>query len=163
MQKIASLQKWVGTITGLFIILTMFVIVIDALGRYFFKKPLLGALEITVLLLAWILFVPLGYGLLQDTHVRVTILINRLKGRALIIVEIIITLLGLAFFAFAIYAGWTGFWVSLMAGETTPAPIWIPQWLAKFAIPLGCALMIVQLFVRLISFGRQLGQQGGRS
>ena len=149
MQKILSFHGKLATVLGLLTLALMFVIVIDVGGRYLFNKPLQGGVEISQILLAWILFLPLAYTLIRGAHVRVTILTMRLPHRHKLIVEDIITIISLGFFALAIYASWMHFLDSISVGETMAAPIWLPLWAAKLAVPLGLFLIFAQLCINL--------------
>jgi len=57
----------------------------------------------------------------------------------------------LLFFAFGVYAGWDQFKLSFMIGEKMAAPIWIPFWLPKLALPVGCFLILTVLGLDLLS------------
>ena len=155
MQKILSMHKTLATIFGVFVLVLMFLIVIDAGGRFLFNRPLQGAVEISKVVLAWILFLPLAYALVQGTHVQVTILLMRLPRRPHLVADTAIAILSLGFFALAIYAGWLLFEDSFRVRETMAAPIWIPFWLAKAALPIGSLLIAVQLGIDLVTNLRQ--------
>ncbi len=159
MQKILSIHKKLATIFGLLVMVLMFLIVVDAGGRFLFNQPLSGGVEMSRVVLAWILFLPLAYALVQGTHVRVTMLIMRLPHRLHLAAEVLVAILSLLFFGLAIYAGWGQFWDSFIVGEDMGAPIWIPFWLAKLALPLGCLLIAAQLGIGLAANLRQLGRR----
>ena len=159
MQKVLSFHRVVGTLSGLLVMVLMFLILIDVIGRKFFNQPLLGAVEVSTLILSWILFVPLAYALVQGIHVRVTMVLGRLSPRRRLVAEVIIAALCLTFFVMAVYAGWNGFWISFSARENMAAPFWIPLWLAKMALPIGCFLMAMQLAIGLVNYIRQLGRR----
>ena len=59
----------------------MGVTVWDVVGRYLFSAPLLGASEMTELLLATIVFVGLPAVCLDDGHVGVDLVTSRFRGR----------------------------------------------------------------------------------
>jgi len=149
MQKIETLHRVLANFLGLLIVVLMFVIVIDVGGRFLFNVPLKGGVEISQLLLAWILFLPLAYALFRGAHVQVTIILRRLPKRFRFITVILIEILSLIFCWLAAYAGWTRFWESFTAGETMAAPIWIPLWLAKLAVPFGFSLISIQFCINI--------------
>jgi len=159
MQKILNFHRRLANFLGLLILALMFVIVIDVVGRFFFNKPLQGGVEISQLLLAWILFLPLAYALFRGAHVQVTILLMYLSRRHKLIAETIITILSLGLFGLAIYAGWNYFWESISVGETMAAPIWLPLWLAKLAALLGFLLIFIQLCINLVTNFVQPGEK----
>ena len=160
MQKILSIHRVLASILGLLIIVLMFIIVVDTGGRFLFDQPLSGAVEISRVVLAWILFLPLAYALVQGTHIQVTMLLMRLRHWFRLVAEVIIVVLSLLYFGLAVYAGWGQFWESFRVGEDMGAPIWIPFWIAKAAVPIGCLLIAAQLGIGLVVRVRQLSKRG---
>jgi TRAP-type C4-dicarboxylate transport system permease small subunit len=151
MSRLLSFHKWVSTTLGLMVILLTLLIVVDVGGRFLFNKPLQGGIEISRVVLAWILFLSLAYGLIQNVHVRVSFLVDRLSPRLHRIADVFTALLSVGFFALGMYAGWEQFRTSFAIGEEMAAPIWIPFWLPKLALPVGCLLIGIQLGLDLTS------------
>ncbi|MEW6668273.1 MAG: TRAP transporter small permease [Thermodesulfobacteriota bacterium] len=150
MQKILTLQKVLANILGLLVLVLMFIIVIEVCGRYLFNSPLRGGVEISQIVITWILFLPLAYALIQGAHVRVTLITMHFPPRVMRVVDVLVAIVSLAFFGSVTYVGWLQFWGSFSAAEVMPAPIWIPLWLAKLALPIGFFLFFVQLCVNMI-------------
>lgn len=151
MRKLMSFYKGLATVLGVLIMIIMFLIVIDVGGRYLFNSPLLGGVEVSRVVLAWILFLALVYGLVEGAHVRVSLVLNRFPPRLHFISEVLTAILSLGFFALATYSGWEQFKLSFEVAEEMPSPIWIPFWLPKLAVPIGCFLMAVQFGIDLVS------------
>lgn len=150
MGRLMSFYKGLATVLGVLVMVIMFLIVIDVGGRYLFDSPLLGGVEVSRVVLAWILFLALVYGLVQGAHVRVSLVINRFPPRLRLMSEVFTAVLSLGFFALATYSGWEQFKLSFEVSEEMPSPIWIPFWLPKLAVPIGCFLMAVQLGIDLV-------------
>ncbi len=151
MQKLLSYQKALANILATLILALMFLIVVDVGGRFLLNKPLQGGVEISQIVLVWILFSGLAYALIQGAHVRVTLLLTYMGRRFNLAAEMLIRIASLIFFAFVIYGGWVLFWDSFLVGETMPAPIWLPLWAAKLAVPIGFSLIFVQLCFDLVA------------
>lgn len=151
MQKILIFHKILANIIGLLILAITLIIVVDAGGRFLFDKPLLGGVEISKVLLAWILFCSLTWSLLQGAIVQVTMVIGRLPTRLYLVFEVLIAILSLLFFGLVVYAGWLQFWESFVVGEEMAAPIWVPFWLAKLAVPVGCFLIGMQIGINFVA------------
>ena len=147
MQTILKFQKVLASILGLLVLVLMFIIVIEVFGRFLFNTPLKGGVEISTIVMTWILFLPLAYALVRGAHVRVTLVVMHLPSRLHLIVEILVSMVTLGFLGLVTYAGWLQFWDSFSVGEIMPAPIWLPLWLAKLAVPLGFFLFFLQLCV----------------
>lgn len=150
MGKVTRITEYMG---GILIISLCLVTVIDVVGRYIFKSPLLGGLELSELLLA----ILVGLGLVTVTarseHIIVDILIVKLHSSTQRILLII------ASFASAVFLGllsWESIVYSLRSlevGEFTFV-LRLPVYLAKFLFTLGCFLAFIVLVGQIIDFCR---------
>lgn len=154
-QLIANIHRTLATMVGFLVLFLMAVIMIDVVGRFVFNNPLPGGVEISSLTFSWIIFLPLAYVLFEGKHVRLTILLMRLSNRNISIAGIVNIVLSLLFFSILMFGGWLQFWESFLIGETMAAPIWIPLWIGKLAVPLGCVLIAAQLCIDLVTGIRQ--------
>ncbi len=145
-----SFHRNLGSVCGILVMVLMFIIVIDSGGRFLFGKPLQGAVEISRLVLGWILFGSLTYGLVRGVHVKITLFLDKYSPLGKVAAEIIFILLSISFFILAIYSGWREFWLSFLIREIMPAPIWIPFWIGKLALPVGCFIIVIQLCIDLV-------------
>ena len=149
MQKLLKLHNSLANVLGLLIILIVLIIVVESAGRYLFNKPLPGPIEGSRVILAWILFMSLAYALVQRTHIQVQLLLDRYPRRVRFVMDNLIDVVSLCFFAILAYSGWQQFWESFRVGETMAAPIWIPFWLAKLAVPIGCLIFVIQFVINV--------------
>src|SRR3954470_12390926 len=77
----------------------------DALSRYAFNRPILGAFEITEkYLMVAAIFLGLSYGYRGGLFIRVTFLVDRLSGRARIAADHFAFLVSLLFCAVLLWA-----------------------------------------------------------
>jgi TRAP-type transport system small permease protein len=77
----------------------------DALSRYLFNSPILGALEITEkYLMVASIFLALSYGYRGGLFIRVTLLVDRLSGTARLAADYFAHLVTLAFCVFMLIA-----------------------------------------------------------
>lgn len=151
MQKLLRFQQTVANILGLLVLLLMLLIVIDVGGRFLFNAPLQGGVEISEILMTWLLCLPLAYALIKGVHVRVTVLSRRLPR----LIEILGNILSLLFFGLITYVSWMKFLHSFSVGELMAATIWLPLWLQKLALPIGFFLFSLQLcFTVVVQIGK---------
>ena len=69
--------------TGLLALVVLaLVTVIDVIGRYVFNRPLLGALELSELMMVFLAFGCFAYTELQNGHVEVDVFVNRFPPKA---------------------------------------------------------------------------------
>ena len=77
----------------------------DALSRYLFNSPILGALEITEkYLMVASVFLALSYGYRGGLFIRVTLLVDRLSGKTRLAADYFAHLVTLAFCVFMLFA-----------------------------------------------------------
>lgn len=150
MEKILRFHKSLANVLGALIILIVVIIVIEAGGRFLFNKPLPGPIEASRVILSWILFLSLAYALVQGTHIQVQLILERFPSRLRLWADTVIDLISLGFFGLIMYSGWLQFWESFRVREVMAAPIWIPFWLAKLSVPVGCLLFIGQFCIQVV-------------
>lgn len=75
------------------------------ISRYVFKLPIVWADELAVLLLAWITFLGASLSIKRNEMIAVTVLLDKLKGKSLIFVQIFIQLLILSVTILFLYYG----------------------------------------------------------
>jgi len=151
MQRLLKLHNSLANVLGLLILLIVLIIVLEAGSRYLLNKPLPGPIEGSRVILAWILFMSLAYALFQRVHIQVQLFLDRYPRRVRFVMDNLIDVVSLCFFGILAYSGWLQFWESFKVGETMGAPIWIPFWLAKLAVPIGCLIFVIQFVINLVS------------
>jgi TRAP-type C4-dicarboxylate transport system permease small subunit len=151
MQKLLKFHQLLANFLGLLILLIVLIIVTEASSRYLFNEPLPGPIEGSRVILAWILFLSLAYALVQGAHIQVQLFLDRYPPRIRLVAYTLIDIVSLCFFGLIMYSGWLQFWESFRASETMAAPIWIPFWLAKLAVPIGCLIFIAQFGINAVN------------
>jgi TRAP-type C4-dicarboxylate transport system permease small subunit len=121
----------------------------DALSRYAFNRPILGAFEITekYLMIAAI-FMGLSYGYRGGLFIRVTFLVDRLSGPARQVVDHVAFLVSLLFCAVLLWAtGVQGFRALHDDTELSTLPILVGP--AYCLVPIGFLALTVIMLVDL--------------
>ena len=143
---IDKINEWVGRGVAWVTLVLVVVIFIDVVMRYLFNTSYVFTQELEWHLFAFIFLIGAGYTLLQDGHVRVDIIYQRLglKGQAWI------NLLGVIFFLIpgclmVISTSWKFALNSFMIMEGSPDPGGIPfRFIVKGFIPAGFFLLLIQ-------------------
>lgn len=121
----------------------------DALSRYAFNSPILGALELTEkYLMVAAIFLGLSYAYRGGLFIRVTLLVDRLSGPARIAADCLSQLATLAFCVFVLFA--TGRQALRALGDDTQLstlPIYVGP--AYSFVPLGFLALTIILLVDL--------------
>lgn len=141
--------KLLGATSGLLSLGLVLFISLDVLLRYL-KIPMSGALEISRLVLGWICFCSIVFCYLKDSHVRVTLVIDKLSPRRRAIAEGIACLLGGILMFSAFFTSVRFFWESVKVLEIFSLDIPLPYWLAKLSVPVGTLIFALLFLYNLI-------------
>jgi C4-dicarboxylate transporter DctQ subunit len=127
-------------------------IFVNVVLRYWFLAPISWAEELTLYMMAWIVFVGSSVAIRTRGHIAIDLLPLALSPAGRHRLAIFIALVMLVFFAvFFYYSGQHTLRV-YTTGQVTPV-MQAPMWLAYLAMPAGSALMFLrtcQLLVRLL-------------
>jgi len=146
-QRVNRLSALIGAVV---LLAMMLLVVSDATLRSTVGKPIPGAVEGTGLLMPYIVFFALAYTLVIGGHVRVSLLFDRLPARSRLGAEILACIIGVAFFGILTYYGWMHFWESFVIREFMMAPIKLPWWVGKLAMPVGLFIIFAQFLLLLL-------------
>ncbi len=139
-------------IAGLILIFIMFSVCLDVIMRYFLNRPLMWVTETTECLLLYITFLGTAWLLREEGHVRVDILLSRLRPKIVNFLGIITSVMG-SFIAFALT--WYGASVTVdkfLRGVYTPSIMEIPVALIIVIIPIGSFMLFIQFIIRTVNF-----------
>jgi TRAP-type C4-dicarboxylate transport system permease small subunit len=139
---------------GGLLVFIMLAVCADVLLRTFFRIPQMWVTEVTEVLLLYITFLASAWLLRDEGHVRVDILINRLKPRTVAFLGIISSLIGVLVSLVLTVFGTTVTWDYHLRGVYTPTAMEFPVWLILLVIPVGSAALFFQFLRRLVrNFG----------
>jgi TRAP-type C4-dicarboxylate transport system permease small subunit len=133
--------------SGLLLII-MFLVTTDVVGRVLLNKPLWGILEISEFLLAGAVLLGLGYTELLDGNIMVELLYDRLSPRWQNIQRIFSSLVGIGFYGVIAWASGI-LTIELMKANLTSDVLQIPAWPFRAFAPVGACLMILVLSLKL--------------
>jgi TRAP-type C4-dicarboxylate transport system permease small subunit len=140
--------SWVGA--GALVLMIM-VVVANVVGRYLFRKPVLGAVEIVGLLTVVVVFCVLAFTEAKGAHIVVDILVSRLHGRTKAILARIMSLLGAVFFTIMGWQGWDLMLSNLSPFVRTSGVLSIPFAPFMLIMAFGCVLFGLELLVHVFN------------
>ncbi|HSQ10069.1 MAG TPA: TRAP transporter small permease [Burkholderiaceae bacterium] len=148
------LFKLLGGLGAFFIFATLAIEVVNIAGRHL-GFSMAGMDAYAGYFLAAGSFLAMGYALRQGDHIRVTLILQRLHGRARwwmeVLCLVIATLLSGYFAWFAARLVWGSFAFNDISQNVDATPLWIPQ--LSMAIGLaGLALAFVEQLVYVLRF-----------
>ena len=143
---ISRVLAWIAAGASIVMMLT---IVINVVGRFVFRAPLQGTIEIVEMLTAAMIFFALAYTEQRRRHIHVDLIVSRFPRRAQAILASIMYFFGAVFF---IVMGWQGF--VLMIESVTPLVqeshiLSIPEAPFIFAVAFGSLLLGIELLIHV--------------
>ena len=133
-------------------------IVSHVVGRFFFKAPVLGAIEMAESAMVLIVFASMAYVTLQKGNVKVTLIISHFPERAQAVLNSIMSLIGAVIFAFITWQIGLSVLEAVREGLYTDT-LRIPIFPLKIVATIATLIMCLELLVRFI---RSLVKRGGQ-
>lgn len=145
---VESLSRILDRIAAACIVAMMSVVVLNILLRAILGRPLLGTIDYVNILMALTIGLGLAYCGLQNGHIAVEFIVDKLSGKSQAVIGIIINLTALLFWGFAAwymaaYARST-MHTNLMAG-TISLPMYPIIYLIAFGLLILCMVLVLKL------------------
>lgn len=146
-------------VCGLAAMSLMFLAALSVSGRTFFNKPLVGYIDWIEQIMPLIAFLAISYTQREGGHIRMDILVARLKGRTLWAFELLTTLAVLILIVFLLYGSWAHFERSFdfsrpLWSNDSSIDIALPLWPAKLLAPIAFSILCLRLLVQIVGYGR---------
>lgn len=119
----------------------------EVIMRYFFNRPTTWVVDYSQIALLYLNFLVVAWVLSREGHVKIELLLDRLRPKARQVVNTITSIVG-AFLSSLLF--WYGTDITLVAIKTEEwyiSGVLIPKWPIVIIIPIGSLLLIFQ-FVR---------------
>ncbi len=151
MQRLLGRVDAVFTWTAVLVTaVTMMLTTADALGRYLFNRPITGAFEITTdYLLVALVFLGTSYSYRTGTLVRVSIVIDRVRGPARLLGDYLAQGLSILIAAALVAAAAMQAWRTLASGTMSTSLVSYPLGPAHVVATLGLLVMTLGLLTDL--------------
>lgn len=162
-QRLLGLERLMALISGFAVFGLMVLAVVSVSGRNALNAPLPGYVDWIEQAMPLIAFLGISYVQRDGGHIRMDIVISRLKGRALWLFELISVLLILVLMLALVWGSWSHFDRSFDFG----APLWsrdssidisIPIWPAKLLAPVAFSVLCARLVLQAWGYGRAFVQ-----
>lgn len=129
----------------------MLIITTDVIARVAFNSPIQGVAEIVSNAIIILCFLQIPYVLMEGTHLRSTIIYDKVGFKGKAIIDIIACILGALVFAFILYSSLPGFQRAVAIGDAELAgTLRISTIPGRFSILLGSALMVIEYIFLII-------------
>ena len=146
-----------GAVVGLLILLAS----VQILGRKFFNSPLPGFIDWVEQAMAVVAFLGLAYCQRQGGHMRMDIVVSRLRGRLRAGLEATGVLLSAFIIAVLVCGSWLHFerafdWSAPMFSRDSTIDIGLPLWPAKLLVSVSLSFLLLRMVLQLWDYSRAL-------
>jgi TRAP-type C4-dicarboxylate transport system permease small subunit len=160
-RALLPIERFCALLSGLAIFSLMFLAVYSVAGRKFFGSPLLGYVDIIELLMPLIAIMGVSYVQRDGTHIRMDMLVGRLKGRMLWFFELVTVLLILILMVALTWGAWDHFERSFdcarpFCSKDSTTDIYLPLWPSKLIVPVAFFILVLRLILQAWGYGRAL-------
>lgn len=148
-RSLAPIDNFFNLIAALAICTLMILGVLQIGLRTIFNTPIVGYIDLVELSMASMAFLGAAYCQRVGAHIRMELLIGRLKGRALWLAETFGTLVAMFVIAVLIWYGWDHFIRAYQLGDST-IDAEFPVWPSKLLVPIAFSLWFLRLAIQLV-------------
>ncbi|MDU8911968.1 TRAP transporter small permease [Aestuariicoccus sp. MJ-SS9] len=154
-------ERFTALVSGIGAFMLMVLAVVSVTGRSFFNSPLPGYVDWIESAMPLIAIFGIAYVQRNGGHIRMDIVVGRLKGRALWIAEFLTTLGVLLLMIALVWGSWAHFDRSF----DFSAPNWsrdssidigLPIWPSKLIVPVAFSIMALRAALQLWGYGRAI-------
>ena len=162
-QLFYKLEVFLALLSGIAVFSLMILAVISVGGRNFFGQPLPGYVDWIEQLMPLIAFMGIAFTQRDGGHIRMDILVSRLKGRFLWAAEIISVLAILFVMTLVVWGSWEHFlrsfdFASPLWSRDSSMDIAIPLWPAKLLAPIAFSVLCFRLLLQLYAYARAFAE-----
>ena len=156
-----KLETVFAFLSGLGAFALMMLAVVSVSGRNFFNEPLRGYVDWIETAMPLIAILGISYVQRQGGHIRMDIVVGKLKGRALWAAEWLTTFGILVLIVALVWGSWAHFDRSFdmtrpLWSRDSTIDIGLPLWPAKLIVPVAFTVMSLRLVLQLWGYTRAL-------
>lgn len=152
-QALGRVEGGLNLLAGILVFALMFLGVAQVILRTVFRAPIFGYIDLVEVSMVGFAVLSIAFVQRMSGHVRMEVLVAKLRGRWLWLAEAFNTLLAVFIVAVLIPYSWNHFMRAFEFGDST-IDIEIVTWPAKLVVPLALGLLLVRLLVQLAGYWR---------
>jgi len=150
-----SFSNFLNIIASIVLFLMMFLTVTDVFLRKVFAKSILGTVEITEFMMLIIVFFALAQAEIEDKHVKVHLIVSRLKEKNQHLINMFTQIFCFILFIIAMLSAISYAFKMKASGEVSQ-DLWIPLYPFIYVVVVGCAIVSIVLLVKLLKAMRKV-------
>ena len=166
-RALARLEGVFALLAGMTVFLMMLLAVVSVTGRNFFNMPLPGYVDWIQFAMPFLAFLGISWTQRQGGHIRMDILIGKLRGRPGWAAEFVTTLATLILVVLLVWGTWTHFqrsfdWDAPLWSRDSSIDIGLPLWPVKLLVPLSLGITALRLMLQLWGYARAFASGADR-
>lgn len=144
-KKVVNIYDHIEEILLVVCLLVMVVVIfLQVVMRYGFNSSLSWSEELARILFIWASWIGISFGQKKGEHIKITLVIDNLRGKARTIVLLLADLFTLVILAVLLFKGVEITQKIFNMASTTPA-LFIPKWILYASVPISCTLMSIRV------------------
>ena len=152
-RHVSRVEDAVTLFAAVTIFVLMFFVVAEVLGRKLFNHPIPGAIDWVEVYMAVFAFLPVAYAQRLGVHVRMELVVSKLRGRFLWAAECIAVIIAIVYCLIIIDKSWEHFLRAFLDGDST-IDVQLQTWPGKFVVPFALVLLAIRLAIQIWGYGR---------
>jgi len=147
-KALGKLLTFLNGFSAIMVFVLMVLITTDVLARTLFAHPFQGVSEIVSSCIIILCFFEIPYILMRGSHVRTTLVYEKVSERVRHIIDLVSCLIGILVFTLILVSSWPGFVHAVKIGDAEIAgSVRITTIPGRFSIILGSTLMIIESII----------------
>lgn len=156
-----KLESLLNLACGLVIFLLVFLATTNVLGRWIFNMPINGYIDWVEQSMAFMAFLGIAYTMRMDSHIRMDMLVSRIHGTRLWLIELLSSVLMLFITLVLIYGSYLHFRRAYSIGDSS-LDIDLPIWPAKLVVPFALSILALRLTLQIWGYFRAALEGGDK-
>ena len=152
-ERFFRFESLLNLVAALVILGIMLLGVAQIASRKLLNLPIPGYIDFIEIVMTLFAFIGLAYTERLGGHIRMEVILGRLKGRTLFALELFGVVLAIVIVAILMWYGFTHFLRAWQIGDTT-IDASLPLWPSKLVVPFAFAVLEVRLLIELVGFLR---------
>ncbi|MGH1451894.1 MAG: TRAP transporter small permease subunit [Paracoccaceae bacterium] len=156
-----KIEVKLALVSGMAVFGLMLLAVVSVGGRNLINRPVPGYVDWIELAMPLIAFLGVSYTQRLGGHIRMDILIGKLRGRILWMAELVSVLVMLLLVLFLIWGSWAHFarsfdWAAPLWSRDSTIDIRMPIWPAKLLAPIAFSVLALRLLLQVWAYCRAI-------
>lgn len=139
-----------AVISGVLLMVVMLMTIFDIIQRKFLSTSVGGIIELSTLLMAFVVYAAIGYAQRTGRHVSMTLVVDRLRPKAGRGLNAVGMLLALFITGWLVLATGEAAWESFQSHEMSYGAVSYTEWPYRAVVSLGLALFFFEMLASLL-------------